>query len=160
MFVNLTDSTGDPHFSLYPIRKVEYELASVAEEDPVATWRRGGPIAPCHKLASSTYEPCALPIQTGLQYSHGAGQPEAQRVVTELTNYYHAPSDHVCTLTLGNSDGITKCFRLLGEPGDHFIADEPEDDENGDGVCNTESPATSFPENRETERSEDVEVVA
>ena len=99
-------------------------MASVAEEDPVATWRSAGPSAPCHKLASSTHEPCALPIQTGLQYSHGAGLPDAQRVVTELTNYYHAPSDHVCTLTLGNSDGITKCFRLLGEPGDHFIADE------------------------------------
>ncbi|RDX46890.1 PLP-dependent transferase [Lentinus brumalis] len=116
-------ANGDPHFSLYPIRKVEYEMASVAEEDPVATWRRG-PSAPSHNLVSSTYEPCALPLQTGLQYSHGAGLPDAQRVVTDLTNYYHATSDHMCTLTLGNSDGITKCFRLLGEPGDHFIADE------------------------------------
>ena len=118
------DLPGDPHFSLYPIRKVEYEMASVAEEDPVATWRKAGPSAPSHKFTSSTHEPCAIPIQTGLQYSHGAGLPDAQRVVTELTNFYHSPSDHICTLTLGNSDGITKCFRLLGEPGDHFIADE------------------------------------
>ena len=99
-------------------------MASVAEEDPVATWRRDGPSAPSHKLMSSAHEPCALPIQTGMQYSNGAGLPDAQRVVTELTNFYHAPSDHICTLTLGNSDGITKCFRLLGEPGDHFLADE------------------------------------
>lgn len=28
------------------------------------------------------------------------------------------------TLTLGNSDGITKCFRLFGDRGDTFLADE------------------------------------
>lgn len=99
-------------------------MASVAEEDPVASWRIAGPSASSQKLTSSTYEPCALPLQTGLQYSAGAGLPDAQRVVTELTNHYHAPNDHSCILTLGNSDGITKCFRLLGEPGDHFLADE------------------------------------
>ncbi|KAI8982830.1 L-tyrosine:2-oxoglutarate aminotransferase [Trametes punicea] len=117
-------ANGDPHFSLYPIRRIEYEMASVADADPVASWRKGGPSAPSTKFVSSSYEPCALPIQTGLQYTHGAGLPDAQRVVTELTNFYHSPLDHLCTLTLGNSDGITKCFRLLGEPGDHFLADE------------------------------------
>ncbi|KAI0332553.1 PLP-dependent transferase [Cubamyces sp. BRFM 1775] len=117
-------ANGDPHFSLYPIRRVEFEMASVDEADPVASWRKAGPSAPSTKFVSSSYEPCALPLQTALQYSHGAGLPDAQRAVTELTNFYHSPSDHVCTLTLGNSDGITKCFRLLGEPGDHFLADE------------------------------------
>ncbi|OSD08382.1 L-tyrosine:2-oxoglutarate aminotransferase [Trametes coccinea BRFM310] len=117
-------ANGDPHFSLYPIRRVEYEMASVEEADPVASWREGGSCAPSTKFVSSSYEPCALPLQTGLQYTHGAGLPDAQRVVTELTNFYHSPRDHTCTLTLGNSDGITKCFRLLGEPGDHFITDE------------------------------------
>ncbi|KAI0823558.1 L-tyrosine:2-oxoglutarate aminotransferase [Trametes gibbosa] len=117
-------ANGDPHFSLYPIRRIEYEMASVEEADPVAAWRKAGPSAASTKLVSSTYEPCALPLQTGLQYSHGAGLPDAQRVVTELTKYYHSPPDHVCTLALGNSDGIAKCFRLLGEPGDHFLADE------------------------------------
>lgn len=28
------------------------------------------------------------------------------------------------TLTLGNADALTKAFRLLGSPGDHFLADE------------------------------------
>ncbi|KAI0672751.1 pyridoxal phosphate-dependent transferase [Trametes maxima] len=117
-------ANGDPHFSLYPIRRVEFEMASVDELDPVASWRKGGRTAPATKFASSTYDPCALPLQTALQYSHGAGLPDAQRVVTELTNFYHSPRDHVCTLALGNSDGIAKCFRLLGEPGDFFLADE------------------------------------
>lgn len=99
-------------------------MASVKEADPVAAWRQAGPSAASTKLVSSTYEPCALPLQTGLQYSHGAGLPDAQRVVTELTKFYHSPPDHMCTLALGNSDGIAKCFRLLGEPGDHFLADE------------------------------------
>lgn len=59
-----------------------------------------------------------------MAYSAGAGLPEAQRAVTELTNYYHSPSDHICTMTVGNMDGVTKCFRLLGSPGDHFLTDE------------------------------------
>ncbi|TBU50218.1 pyridoxal phosphate-dependent transferase [Dichomitus squalens] len=116
-------ANGDPHFSLYPIRSIEYEMASVAVKDPVASWR-AGPSAPSHTMKSSAHEPCALPIQAGMQYSHGTGLPDAQRVVTELTQFYHAPADHLCTLALGNSDGITKCFRILGEPGDTFIADE------------------------------------
>ena len=116
-------ANGDPHFSLYPIRKIEFEMASVAEEDPVASWR-AVPSAPSHTLTSSVHDPCALPIQAGMQYSAGAGLPDAQRVVTEITQFYHSPADHLCTLTLGNSDGITKCFRLLGEPGDTFLADE------------------------------------
>ena len=59
-----------------------------------------------------------------MAYSAGAGLPEAQRAVTELTNHYHSPADHVCTLTVGNMDGVTKCFRLLGSPGDNFLTDE------------------------------------
>ena len=98
-------------------------MASVAEADPVSSWR-SGPSAPSQTLLSSTYEPCALPLQAGLQYTHGAGLPDAQRVVTDITNFYHSPQDHVCTLTLGNSDAIAKLFRLLGEPGDTFLADE------------------------------------
>ncbi|PIL24415.1 hypothetical protein GSI_14169 [Ganoderma sinense ZZ0214-1] len=116
-------ANGDPHYSLYPIRNIHYEMASVAEEDPVASWR-AGPSAPSQTLTSSVHEPRALPLQAGMQYTAGAGLPLAQRVVTDLTNFYHAPADHLCTLTLGNSDGITKCFRLLGEPGDTFLADE------------------------------------
>lgn len=75
-------------------------------------------------LTASTSGPCTLPIKNGLQYSNGAGQPQAQRAAAALTQFYHNPPDHVTTLTLGNFDGITKCFRLLGETGDHFLADE------------------------------------
>ena len=105
------------------MRNIKFEMASVTEEDPVASWR-AGPSAPSQTLTSSVHDPCALPLQAGMQYTAGAGLPDAQRVVTALTQFYHAPADHLCTLTLGNSDGITKCFRLLGEPGDTFLADE------------------------------------
>lgn len=27
-------------------------------------------------------------------------------------------------LSLGNMDAVAKCFRLLGNPGDHFLSDE------------------------------------
>ncbi|KAH9928518.1 L-tyrosine:2-oxoglutarate aminotransferase [Epithele typhae] len=116
-------ANGDPHYSLYPIRKIEYEVASVKEEDPVGSWRQGLG-SPSLTITSSTSKSCVVPLQAGLAYTHGAGLPEAQRVVTEITNFYHNAPDHVCTLTLGNSDGIAKIFRLLGEPGDTFLADE------------------------------------
>ena len=125
--IHLVVRAGDPHYSLYPIRKVEFEVASVDDdvEDPVASWRTAGPSTPSQTLSSTTNSsPGKLPLRTALQYSAGAGLPDAQRTVTELTNHYHSPPDHVATLTLGNGDGVAKIFRLLGEPGDHFLADE------------------------------------
>ncbi|KAI0797535.1 L-tyrosine:2-oxoglutarate aminotransferase [Abortiporus biennis] len=118
-------ANGDPHYSLYPIRKVSFEVASVGKgvQDPVASWR-AGPSAPSQTFTSTTDSQGPLPLKRALQYSAGAGLPDAQRVVTELTNYYHSPPDHIATLTLGNGDGVAKCFRLLGEPGDNFLADE------------------------------------
>ncbi|KAI0929082.1 hypothetical protein AcV5_006446 [Taiwanofungus camphoratus] len=117
-------ANGDPHFSLYPIKKMEFEVASVEEEDPVTSWRTAGPSAPSQTLSSSRDEPCTLSVKTALQYSTGAGLVEAQQAVMELTRFYHSPPDHVCTLSLGNADGVTKCFRLLGDSGDSFLADE------------------------------------
>ncbi|KAH8106895.1 L-tyrosine:2-oxoglutarate aminotransferase [Cristinia sonorae] len=120
-------ANGDPHFSLYPIRKVEFEVASVGDnvDDPVASWRLSGGSAPSQTFSSSTESsPGKLPLKSALQYSAGAGLPDAQRAVTELTNYYHSPPDHIATLTLGNGDGVAKLFRLLGDAGDHFLADE------------------------------------
>lgn len=94
-------------------------------DDPVADWTSSsGPSAPSVTLTTTTDAPSSLPLKAALQYSGGNGLPETQRVVTELTNYFHAPPDHCVTLTLGNGDAITKCFRLLGSPGDHFLADE------------------------------------
>lgn len=125
-------NAGDPHYSLYPIKSVHYEVASTAAdiEDPVRIWREASSsgtastATPTQWFSSTRDEPCSIPIKTAMAYSAGAGLPEAQQAVTELTNYYHSPRDHVCTLTVGNMDGVTKCFRLLGSPGDHFLADE------------------------------------
>ncbi|OBZ66803.1 Aromatic amino acid aminotransferase C56E4.03 [Grifola frondosa] len=117
-------ANGDPHFSLYPIRKVVFDVASVAEIDPVASWKAATPTTQSQELISSGDSSCVLPIKTVLGYGHGSGCTEAQQAVTTLTNFYHSPPNHVVTLTLGNSDGISKCFRLLGDPGDHFLADE------------------------------------
>ncbi|KAI0705929.1 pyridoxal phosphate-dependent transferase [Cytidiella melzeri] len=121
-------ATGDPHYSLYPVKSINYEVASAAAdiEDPVATWKEAASSSstPTQWFTSSRDESCSLPIKTAMAYSDGAGLPQAQRAVTELTTHYHSPWNHVCTLTVGNMDGVTKCFRLLGSPGDHFLADE------------------------------------
>lgn len=59
-----------------------------------------------------------------MQYTNGAGHAETQKAITALADAYHHPPNHVITLTLGNGDAVTKCFRLFGNPGDHFLADE------------------------------------
>ncbi|EKM55107.1 uncharacterized protein PHACADRAFT_28172 [Phanerochaete carnosa HHB-10118-sp] len=123
----LSLGTGDPHYSLFPMKKVQFEVASTSEclDDPVATWTGAdGSDARTQWFSCSRDEPGSVPFKSVMAYGTGAGVPEAQRAVTELTQYYHAPPDHICTLTIGNMDGVTKLFRLLGNPGDHFLADE------------------------------------
>ena len=107
------------------MKKIEFEVASVADDaDPVSTWT-SSPSARTKILSCARDDPTSsVSLKSAMAYSSGAGLPEAQRAVTELTNFYHAPRDHVATLTIGNMDGVSKCFRLLGSPGDHFLADE------------------------------------
>ncbi|RPD55468.1 L-tyrosine:2-oxoglutarate aminotransferase [Lentinus tigrinus ALCF2SS1-7] len=113
-------ANGDPHHSLYPIRRVNYEVASVADEDPVSTWRSLGASAPTETLTA----PQDTLHKASLAYGHGAGLADALRTVTELNVAYHHAPHHVATMTLGNADAITKVFRILGAHGDHFLADE------------------------------------
>lgn len=118
---------GDPHSSLYPVKKIQYEVASTAADidDPVATWKEAGPSTQTQFFTSShDADACSIPLKAAMAYTTGAGLPDAQNAVTELTNHYHSPPAHVTTLTVGNMDGVSKCFRLLGSPGDHFLADE------------------------------------
>ena len=124
-------NVGDPHYSLYPIKGIHYEVASASEdiEDPVRTWREafasGSSSASTQWFSSSRDGPTSIPLKSAMAYSTGAGLPEAQQAVTTLTQHFHSPpGDYACTLTVGNMDGVTKLFRLLGSPGDHFLADE------------------------------------
>jgi aromatic amino acid aminotransferase I / 2-aminoadipate transaminase len=121
---NLTIFThipGDPHVSLYPIRKVEFEIATIQGADPVRAWQSGTGPSEC---ISSNSEPGSLALNTALAYGAGAGLAPTLEALTKLVNVFHSPKNHAVTLTLGNSDGITKCFRLFGERGDTFLADE------------------------------------
>jgi aromatic amino acid aminotransferase I / 2-aminoadipate transaminase len=112
---------GDPHVSLYPIRRVSFQVAPIKGSDPVLEWREGsGP----SKTIENRESPGALSLQTALAYGAGAGLSATLEVLTNLITVFHSPRNHLVTLTLGNSDGITKCFRLFGERGDTFLADE------------------------------------
>ncbi|KIJ69099.1 hypothetical protein HYDPIDRAFT_80783 [Hydnomerulius pinastri MD-312] len=114
---------GDPHHSLYPFRQIMFEVPSIEKSpDPVSAWREG--TCPTQILHSYKDEPCALTLRNAFQYTHGAGTTECQEIIANLTNFFFAPPNHEITLTLGNSDGITKLFRLLGTRGDHFLVDE------------------------------------
>ncbi|KAI0800042.1 L-tyrosine:2-oxoglutarate aminotransferase [Fomes fomentarius] len=117
-------ANGDPHFSLYPIRRVDYEVASVTDDDPVSAWRALGTSAPTQLLSTSQDADSTRLLKSSLQYGHGAGLADMLRTVTEVNAFYHTAPIHVPTMTLGNADAIAKVFRMLGSPGDHFIADE------------------------------------
>jgi len=107
------------------MRKVEFEVP-VAEGDPVPAWRNGTGRSQTFVSYNddSTVDSSLLSLKSAFQYTHGAGLPQARQVLTDLTKRFHAPpKDHVVTLTLGNSDGVSKAFRMLGESGDHFLTE-------------------------------------
>ncbi|KAH9848028.1 L-tyrosine:2-oxoglutarate aminotransferase [Lenzites betulinus] len=115
---------GDPHHTLYPIRRIDYEVASTASEDPVGEWRTLGSAAPTQVLSTSQDDSTQRLLNAALQYGHGAGIDAARRTVSAINSAYHTAPHHVVTMTLGNADAITKCLRMLGGPGDHFLGDE------------------------------------
>ncbi|KAH9848030.1 L-tyrosine:2-oxoglutarate aminotransferase [Lenzites betulinus] len=117
-------ANGDPHHTLYPIRRIDYEVASTASEDPVGEWRSLGSAAPTQLLGTSQDEGTQRLLNAALQYGHGAGLDDALRTVSAINSAYHTAPHHVVTMTLGNADAITKCLRMLGGPGDFFLADE------------------------------------
>lgn len=63
-------------------------------------------------------------MNTALAYGAGAGLGPTLDALTKLVYAFHSPPNHAVSLTLGNSDGVTKCFRLFGDRGDTFLADE------------------------------------
>ncbi|KAI0672561.1 L-tyrosine:2-oxoglutarate aminotransferase [Trametes maxima] len=117
-------ANGDPHHSLYPIRRIDYEVASVSSEDPVADLKSLGDAAPTQVLSTSHDVDSQRLLKASLQYGHGAGLADALRTVDSINKAYHDAPNHVTTMTLGNADGITKVLRMLGAPGDYFLADE------------------------------------
>ncbi|KAL0946780.1 hypothetical protein HGRIS_012953 [Hohenbuehelia grisea] len=128
-------ANGDPDPSLYPFRKFEFEIPDVKGRhvDPVPHWRthqapsqtlRAYKDAAIERLEHPEESEISLTIGDAFQYTHGAGLPATQLALGELANAFHRPPNHVVTLTLGNSDGVTKAFRLLGERGEWFLTEE------------------------------------
>jgi len=117
-------ANGDPHHSLYPISQIDFVVPSLASDNPVGDWRSGEDHWQLKILSSYKDKPCALNLGTALQYGAGAGLLEVREVLQDLNQLVHNPPHNEVILTLGNADGLTKCFRLLGNPGDSFLAEE------------------------------------
>ncbi|TFK54599.1 PLP-dependent transferase [Heliocybe sulcata] len=116
-------ANGDPHHTLYPISEITFKVPSVSQADPVRAWRTGE--SKTQTFISSKDEQCALRLRSALQYGSGSGLPEVREALQQLTHVLHKPlADHAITMSLGNADAVTKCFRLLGDPGDAFLAEE------------------------------------
>lgn len=100
-----------------------YEVPSVQSlSNPVTSWRNNS--GPAQMIHSYKDQECALSIRDAFPYSRAAGLQQCRDAVTNFTNLIFTPPNHHVTLTLGNSDGITKIFRLLGEKGEYFLTDE------------------------------------
>jgi aromatic amino acid aminotransferase I len=106
------------------MRKMEFEIPSINTEDPVLAWRTHPSASSSLISASTDPSSSVVPLQRSLGYTTGAGLPETQRVFDDLTALLHHPPNHQVTPTLGNCDGVSKVFRLLGDRGDSFLADE------------------------------------
>ncbi|KAI6026069.1 pyridoxal phosphate-dependent transferase [Pisolithus marmoratus] len=113
---------GDPHHTLYPVCEMNFVVPSISESDPVQAWKAG--TGDQQIIASYKDEPCALSLRTALAYGAGAGLKHVRDALAELTDRIHAPPKHTVSLSLGNADALTKCFRLLGDPGDSFLCEE------------------------------------
>jgi aromatic amino acid aminotransferase I len=114
---------GDPHFSLYPIRRMEFEIPTLDSEDPVHSWRFAS--GSTQRISASTdASSSVVPLPRVLGYTTGAGLPETQKILAQFTQLFHSAPNHQVTPTLGNCDGVSKAFRLFGDRGDSFLADE------------------------------------
>ncbi|KAF8553076.1 PLP-dependent transferase, partial [Imleria badia] len=113
---------GDPHHTMYPICEMNFVVPSIHEQDPVQAWRAG--TGEQQIISSYRDEPCALSLRTAMAYGAGAGLKHVRDALAELNDRIHAPPKHTVSLSLGNADALTKCFRLLGDPGDSFLCEE------------------------------------
>ncbi|KAH7920997.1 PLP-dependent transferase [Leucogyrophana mollusca] len=113
---------GDPHHTLYPISEMNFVVPSIDDADPVQAWRTG--TGGQQVISSFKDEPCALSLRTAFAYGAGAGLQHVRDALADLNNRIHSPPNHSVSLSLGNADALTKCFRLLGDPGDSFLCEE------------------------------------
>jgi len=115
--------SGEPHWTTFPIRKISFEVSSVNGNTPVQTWLKD-PNVKAVTLTSSRDEACNLSLKKALQYTDGAAHVETRSIFQELTDVLHRPPNHQVLPVSGNQDGVAKCFRILGDRGDWFLADE------------------------------------
>jgi aromatic amino acid aminotransferase I len=113
---------GDPHHTLYPVSEMNFVVPSIHEQDPVQAWRAG--TGEQQNITSYRDKSCALSLRTAMAYGAGAGLKHVRDALAELNDRIHAPPKHTVSLSLGNADALTKCFRLLGDPGDSFLCEE------------------------------------
>ncbi|TDL25006.1 PLP-dependent transferase [Rickenella mellea] len=117
-------ANGDPHNSLYPISQIDFKVPAVNTENPCSEWKSGD--GPTQTFTSYKDKDCALSLQVALQYGAGAGLLDVRKTLSGFNEMLHGctSATHDVTLSLGNADALTKCFRLLGDPGDSFLVEE------------------------------------
>lgn len=100
-----------------------FKVAPVDKCDPVSAWLSDSS-SPDTLRPQTVPEAGTLTVGDSLVYGPGVGLKPVVEALQALVQVFHSPKDHVVTLNLGNADGATKLFRLLGDQGDAFLADE------------------------------------
>jgi len=101
---------------------MNFVVPSIDEHDPVQSWTSG--TGEESVIASYKDDPCTLSLRTAFAYGAGAGLQQVRDALADLNNRIHSPPNHTVSLSLGNADALTKCFRLLGDPGNSFLCEE------------------------------------
>ncbi|KDQ61059.1 hypothetical protein JAAARDRAFT_55779 [Jaapia argillacea MUCL 33604] len=115
---------GDPHHTLYPVSEISFKVPAVTNNDPVQAWRNG--TGETQVLHAYKDEPSVISLRSALRYGAGAGLLEVRQALEKVNRLLHSTTSntHTITLSLGNADAVTKCYRLLGNPGDSFLVEE------------------------------------
>jgi len=104
---------------------VDYHVPDLNSLDSLSSWINH--TANTTKLSAfNARGDCALDLAVAMQYGTGLGTGVLRDKFAEINELLHSPkpSTNSVILTLGNADGVTKLFRLLGSPGDTFLVEE------------------------------------
>jgi aromatic amino acid aminotransferase I len=118
---------GNPHHSLYSISQIDFHVPRVDSSNPLEVWKAqqvNQESSSLQTFSSFKDKDCALNLRAALQYGSGSGTTEVRQILARLNQIIHSPPHNTVTLSLGNMDSAAKCFRLFGNPGDSFLAEE------------------------------------
>jgi aromatic amino acid aminotransferase I len=111
---------------LHALEEITFRVPDAKREGVLESWRDDAKTCDSQVLSvSSTSHDGPLDIRTAMHYARGRGSAELIDLLQAFNKHVHRNiyHNHVI-LNVGNADAASRCFRMLGNPGDKFIAEE------------------------------------